>query len=122
MTPGSEVDGDFDDALDAVRQAAQRRAMEALQDVFHRLPMGQRWTLADGVEVELQPWMQPKVMERPAGSEDALHGRPCAGVDVRAVDGSWHIEFIVYQSGFGGTPPATSEGSTRNTTTAPEAS
>ena len=61
-------------------------AMEALQELFHRIPFGTKITLADGKTATIEPFVEPSV--------DA-DGTPRALIDVKYDDGSGHFESCV---------------------------
>jgi len=70
-------------------------AMEALQELFHRIPFGTKITLANGKTATIVPFVEPSV--DPEGKLHAL-------IDIKYDDGSGHFEFCLYQSGWGGRP------------------
>ena len=70
-------------------------AMEALQELFHRIPFGSKITLANGKTATIEPFVEPCVDH---------DGKLCALIDVKYDDGSGHFEFCLYQSGWGGVP------------------
>ena len=70
-------------------------AMEALQDLFYRLPFDQEIVLSNGKKGVIRPFIKPK-----QGDIDGQKGVPYAGIDIALDDG--HLEFIIYQSGWGG--------------------
>ena len=70
-------------------------AMEALQELFHRIPFGTKITLANGKTATIEPFVEPCVDH---------DGKLCALIDVKYDDGSGHFEFCLYQSGWGGRP------------------
>jgi hypothetical protein len=76
--------------------------MEAIQDIFHRIPFGEEITFSDGRKGTLQVYFEPRIFERAPGHEDLLHQRPTAGIDISG-DG-WHLEFMLVQTGWGGEP------------------
>lgn len=84
----------------AVSARVNANAMEALQELFHRIPFGTKVTLANGKVATIKPFVQPEI----APEGHALAGRPHAGIDITFDDGSGHFEFSLYQSGWGGAP------------------
>jgi len=70
-------------------------AMEALQELFHRISFGSKITLANGKTATIKPFMEPSVDE---------DGTLRAVIDVKYDDGSGHFEFCLCQSGWGGRP------------------
>ena len=67
---------------------------EVLNELFHRIPFGEKFTLSNGKVAVIVPWFEP------CEEQDAIH----AGIDVVYEDGSGHIEFILKQTGWGGRP------------------
>lgn len=92
--------------VDDVKARMEQHAMEALRDLFHRLPFGEKIILSNGKEAEIKVFMKPKPGREPndEGFSDHLSNRPHCGIDVTYTDGSGHLEFILYQSGWGGRP------------------
>lgn len=86
--------------FDGVSARINASAMEALQEIFHRLPFGTKITLANGKTATINKFIEPEV----APEGHPLAGRPRAGIDVTYDDGSGHFEFALYQSGWGGVP------------------
>ena len=97
-TPAGEVD------FDGIHARVTANAMEALQEIFHRIPFDTEITLADGQKAVIRKFAEPGIKQREPGFEDHLHDTPSAGIDVKAADGSWHLEFILYLGGWGGAP------------------
>lgn len=82
---------------DRTKERFQTLAMEALQDIFHRIPFGEEIKFSDGRVGVIRPFFQPRIdMER----NDHLGKVPCAGVDIVFDDG--HLEFIIFQGGWEG--------------------
>lgn len=84
---------DFDD----IRIQGNKVAMESLQDLYARMPFGQQTILTNGKTATIQPFYPPTTKH-----DGHLSGIPHFGVDMKFDDGAVHIEFIVYQSGWGG--------------------
>ena len=84
--------------VDTERARINAHVMEAMQELFHRLPFGTQITLANGKTATIKPFYEPEI----APEESPLAGRARAGVDISYDDGSAHFEFTLYQSGWGG--------------------
>jgi hypothetical protein len=69
-------------------------ALEVLNELFHRIPFGAKFTLANGRTATIEPFFEPREVE----------GRLTAGIDVTYEDGSGHYEFTLEQTGWGGVP------------------
>jgi hypothetical protein len=95
--PPEVLDVDFA----GVSARINRHAMEALQELFHRIPFGTKITLANGKTATIKPFYEPRAND---DRTDHLAGCPSAGIDVAYDDGSGHFEFILYQGGWGGVP------------------
>lgn len=85
-------------ALRHVQARSENVAMEALQDIFHRLPFGQKIVLSNGKSATIKPFFEPMIAQQ--GEERSV----CCGLDVQFDDGSGHIEFTINLSGWGGVP------------------
>lgn len=72
-------------------------AMEALQDLFHRIPFGETIRFSDGREGVISKFVEPRI---DTDRDDHLNNCPRAGIDIQFEDG--HLEFMLYQSGWGG--------------------
>ena len=85
--------------VEMVRRRQASIALEALRDLFHRIPFGEayKFKLSDGRDAWFKPFYEPRPTERP----DQLEGAVEAGIDVVLPDG--HLEFRIYLSGWGGT-------------------
>lgn len=86
--------------FDGVSARVNAQAMEALQELFHRIPFGTKITLASGKVATIKKFIEPEIA--PEGHR--LAGQPRAGIDVTYDDGSGHFEFSLHQSGWGGVP------------------
>lgn len=87
----------FWDEFERIAGKQGAMAMEALMDIFHRIPFGEEITFANGKKGKIEVFTKPKInTER----NDHLGNTPYAGIDVTFDDG--HLEFIMYYSGFGG--------------------
>ena len=91
----------FDKVFQETRARVERRAMEGLQEIFHSITFGRQITFSDGVTATIKPFFEP---QQRSDRDDHLKDVPHAGVDIKAEDGSWHLEFIIYQNGWGGIP------------------
>jgi len=83
--------------FDEVETRINKVAMESLQDLYARMPFGQQTVLTNGKRATIRPFYPPTTQH-----DGNLNGVPHFGVDMKFDDGSGHIEFIVYQSGWGG--------------------
>lgn len=82
--------------LENTQARVERPVMEAIQEVFHRMPWGQTFRLLNGGEAVISKFVEPRLNHE--------SGKPEFGFDVKAVDGSWHLEFFVRNTGWGGAP------------------
>ena len=77
-------------------------AMEALRELFHRMPFGTKIELANGKTATIKPFFEPRDGTEPdIDCPEKWKGVPCAGIDIQFDDGSGHLEFLLYQSGGG---------------------
>ena len=88
---------DIETALEQYKARTETMAMEALQEIFHRIPFGTEVLFANGQRGVIKEFYNPKTDEE---------GRIRAGIDIAAKDGSWHIEFTLEKSGWGAAPGA----------------
>jgi hypothetical protein len=100
----SSMSEDF--AFEAIRARVNQHAMEALREVFHRMPWDQPVTVGQQNAVIAQLRGQEEQVRDGSHFPDGHPSRdiPFFTFDVRAADGSWHIEFCVQQTGWGGVP------------------
>lgn len=82
---------------DRTKPRMQKIAMEALQDLFHRVPFGEKIKFSDGREGVITPFIEPNI---DPDRVDHLGNVPYAGIDIQLEDG--HLEFILFQGGWGG--------------------
>lgn len=68
-------------------------SLEAITDVFHRMPWGAEITLSNGTTCKLKPFVEPRLNDE---------GRAEFGFDLAGA--TWHLEFMVTQTGWGGAP------------------
>lgn len=61
------------------------------------MPFGQQTVLTNGKKATIKSFYPPTTKH-----DGHLSGIPHFGVDMKFDDGTGHIEFIVYQSGWGG--------------------
>lgn len=88
---------EFWEAHDKTKARVETIAMEALSDIFHRIPFGEEVLFSDGRKGTIKPFIEPTIsMDR----DDHLKGIPRASIDIEFEDG--HLEFVLYQSGWGG--------------------
>lgn len=80
--------------FDGIKAKVTSVAMEAAQDVFHRMPWDQEIVMSDGRRGKILKFVEPRLNEET--------GKPEFGFDI-AGDG-WHLEFFVRQTGWGGAP------------------
>ena len=83
---------DFNKEFNDIRLKQYSIAMEALNDLFHRLPFGEEIQFSDGRKGTVTPFFEPKWKE---------DGTPVAGIDIQLSDS--HLEFELILSGWGGT-------------------
>ncbi len=72
-------------------------ALEALRDIFHRIPFGEEITFSDGRKGVIRKFYEPKIAD---------DGAIKAGIDIKDVEGNWHLEFILEKTGWGCSPDA----------------
>ena len=72
-------------------------ALEALRDIFHRIPFGEEITFSDGRKGIISKFYEPKITN---------DGAIKAGIDIKDVEGNWHLEFILQKTGWGCAPGA----------------
>lgn len=82
-------------AFDALSRPQTRYALEALQQVFARMPWGQVFEFSDGRRGRVVPFYEPRWRKGARGSTELVEG----GFDVQFSDGG-HLEFQVEQSGW----------------------
>lgn len=85
---------ELNDLLETVGARVNGVAMEAVQDLFHRLPWGMEIALSNGKKCVLKKFTEPRLNEET--------GRPEFGFDLKGDD--WHLEFYVRQTGWEGVP------------------
>ena len=73
-------------------------ALEVMCDVFHRMPFGQQIALSNGKTATIRPFVEPTTAD---DRTDERKGVPQFGFDVVFDDGSGHIEFMAYKTGWG---------------------
>ena len=93
---------ELEPSVEMVRRRQASVALEALRDLFHRIPFGSdhSFVLSDGREVWFKPFYEPR--NTPEARRAEVEGEVEAGIDVVLPDG--HLEFRIYLSGWGGTP------------------
>lgn len=84
------------------QRLVERKAKEALDLIFGQIKPG-KYEL-NGEEVVLKIFYPPKLDPKERDKSDDLYGKWSFGVDV--VGEGYHLEFIMYQSGWGGSPVA----------------
>lgn len=89
LTPEQEA------SFDALSRPQTRYALEALQQVFARMPWGQVFQFSDGRRGRVVPFYEPRWRKGATGSTELVEG----GFDVQFSDGG-HLEFQVEQSGW----------------------
>lgn len=82
---------------DETKAKMTSRAMEALQDLYHRIPFGEKIMFSDGREGVITKFVEPTIS---TDRDDHLANIPRASIDIQFEDG--HLEFMLYQSGWGG--------------------
>jgi len=86
--------------INHTQRSIQKFALDAMQHIFSQ--MKECDAEINGIPVEIKIFFPPKQYTKER--MDHLHDRCAFGVDVAAKDGSWHLEFIMYNSGWGGIP------------------
>lgn len=81
--------------FDALGERQTTYALEALQNVFARMPWGTVFEFSDGRRGRIEPFVEPRWTRDGDGSTDLVEG----GFDVKFLDGG-HVEFWVTQSGW----------------------
>jgi len=84
--------------FEMTEQVVQSRAEAALEEVFKRMPFDQEITLPNGERARIKKFIKPRL--GPPSGPNA--GSPEFAFDVQALDVSWHLEFFVRQTGWGG--------------------
>ncbi len=83
---------EFNKEFNDIRLKQYSIAMETLNDLFHRIPFGEKIQFSDGRTGTIKPFFEPKWKE---------DGTPVAGIDIQFSDS--HLEFELILSGWGGT-------------------
>jgi len=83
---------DIETALKEYAARTEAMALEALKEIYHRIPFGEEIHLANGQVAVIEKFVRPKIDEQ---------GEIRAGIDVTAKDGSWHLEFTLKKTGWG---------------------
>jgi len=91
-------DVDFEHA----QRVIERRVEESIKAIFAQIQL-QDINL-DGTPAKIKIFYPPKLDPKERPETDKLYGKWSFGVDVTGDD--WHLEFIMYQSGWGGRPIA----------------
>ena len=89
--------------FDAVKARVNATAMEAITQLFHSLPWGTKIPLSNGKTMVLTKFVEPRISHRdmPGWQHE---GSVEFGFDLKAEDGSSHIEIYAFQTGWGGAP------------------
>jgi len=86
--------------LEMTGRVVQSRAETALEEIFKRMPFDQEITFLNGERARIKKFIEPRL-----GHPKSDHpNKPEFAFDVQALDGSWHLEFFVRQTGWGGVP------------------
>jgi len=90
--------GDRNAAIfEMTRRATEGRAMAALAAVFKLMPIGKKVNLPNGEVGKIKVFFEPRLRDHEPNA-----GKASFGFDVQAIDGSWHLEFTVTNTGWGG--------------------
>jgi hypothetical protein len=84
------MDEKFNEEFNDIRLKQYSIAMEALNNLFHRIPFGEEIQFSDGRTGTIKPFFEPKWKE---------DGTPVAGIDIQLSDS--HLEFELSLSGWG---------------------
>ena len=87
-----DMNEEFAKEFNDIRLRQYSIAMEALNDLFHRIPFGEKTKFSDGRTGTIRPFFEPEWKE---------DGTPVAGIDIQFSDS--HLEFQLILSGWGGT-------------------
>jgi len=88
---------EMDDLYEQVTARVTSVALEALQDVYARLPYDTDIPLSNGLTARIEKFVDPEIRERDDGEE-----RPQCAFDVKFPGG--HLEFTIELTGWGGAP------------------
>lgn len=88
----------FEELIDTVGARVNAKADEAIRDVMHRMPWGQKVTMADGTQATIKLLVGSEWPKRDAD------GRLYFTFDLACDEGCWHVEFQVKHTGWGGAP------------------
>jgi hypothetical protein len=78
----------------ATGDAISRRTLKSMQEVFARMPWDQVFDLPGGEQAVIKQFIEPRING----------GVAEFGFDVRDTLDTWHLEFFVRQTGWGGPP------------------
>ena len=98
----NKLEEDFEEALEQVASRVGRHVLPALKALFADLPLGKEYEI-DGATWFIKPFYEPRVAADHR-EEQGIPGDVEAGIDLVRKDGSAHIEFRIYNSGWGGAP------------------
>lgn len=92
-------DGTLSEVFAESQGLLERVVMEVMQEVYARLPYGQKFQLSDGSTAYLKKFIEPRICPY---ENHSFTGSPQLGFDVVLENGKLdHIEFAVFQSGWG---------------------
>lgn len=88
--------------FDHTKRLYERKAELALKALSSLIPEEGIQVEIEGEEFLIKEVGEPEIMQRPQGQEDHLHGKWYTMID--ATFENSHIEMVIYQSGWGGSP------------------
>ena len=86
---------DFEEKFGPLKIKQLKITEEAIKDLFHRIPFGEKIHLSNGLIGEIKVFFEPKYK-----AKDEFNMRWEAGIDIKFNDGS-HLEFILANTGWG---------------------
>lgn len=84
------------------RRIVERMTEEAIRAIFEQIQ--EKDIVIDGRPAKISIFYPPKLDPCERAETDNLYGKWAFGVDVTDADKNWHLEFIMYQGGWGGMP------------------
>lgn len=82
------------------QRIAERRVEEAIKAIFAQIKPQD--VNLDGIPAKIKVFYPPKLDPKERPESDNTYGKWSFGIDVTGDD--WHLEFIMYQAGWGGSP------------------
>lgn len=95
---------DFDDVnIEHTQRICERRAEAVIKEIFKNFE-GEREVNINGERVLIKTFYEPKLDPKERPETDSLYGKWSFGIDAWGLDNNWHLEFVMYQSGWSGAP------------------